>query len=501
MTKLIVVLIGLSLAISTTAQDQTVKTLIDRVSETSLQTNLQTIAGPGTDGRMPATKGDELAIQYIAAWFTTHHLTNPLSSSTPFLQSVPLEKLDYENSTLSINGKPVTLHRDWLYFPVESPASVLNAEVVFIGYGLSVPAYDDLKDIDLNGKLVLFKPEAPTDSTGKSWIPDDQVPDETVQSKAIVAKKTLGVLMFLAEPIPGIDSLMRAYKEMFPYIDFRRGNHPLPGAGISKDIANTLVGGDIDSLYNTINQTGKPHSFNTHKKVSLTIVEKADHPHTANIIGLISGTDTTLGAIVITAHHDHLGIQHGKTYFGADDNGSGTVAMLEITKILGDAAAKDIRPRRTLIFVSTAAEEQSLIGSIWYVSHPVVPLPRTSFHINIDMFGRVDSLYTFRGLDSNYVYAIYRNFPADKLKAANDACCRLFLDTFYNKRKTPQSPGIMSRADDLPFLRADIPSLWFFGGYHHDYHEPTDTWDKINYPLLKRRIQLALATIWQLAND
>src|SRR5580658_4439389 len=237
MTKLIVVLIGLSLAISTTAQDQTVKTLIDRVSETSLQTNLQTIAGPGTDGRMPATKGDELAIQYIAAWFTTHHLTNPFSSSTPFLQSVPLEKLDYENSTLSINGKPVTLHRDWLYFPVESPASVLNAEVVFIGYGLSVPAYDDLKDIDLNGKLVLFKPEAPTDSTGKSWIPDDQVPDETVQSKAIVAKKTLGVLMFLAEPIPGIDSLMRAYKEMFPYIDFRRGNHPLPGAGISKDIA------------------------------------------------------------------------------------------------------------------------------------------------------------------------------------------------------------------------------------------------------------------------
>jgi hypothetical protein len=263
-----VVLIGLSLAISTTAQDQRVKTLIDRVSETSLQTNLQKIAGPGTEGRMPATKGDELAIQYIAAWFTTHHLTNPFSSSTPFLQLVQLLKMDYESSTFSIGNKPVGLGKDWMYFTVDVPASLTNAEVVFIGYGLSVPAYDDLKDVDIAGKLVLFQPGVPTDSTGKPWIANS----------------------------------MRSFKAFFPYRDFRSPDFPAnTGALISKDLASTILGGRVDSIYALIDRSGKPHSFNTHTQVTLSIVEKDDHRQSSNIVGIINGTDTTLGTIVVTS--------------------------------------------------------------------------------------------------------------------------------------------------------------------------------------------------------
>jgi len=120
MTKPLAISFGFFLlAISATAQDETLKTLLNRVSESSLQTNLQTIAGPGTDGRMPASKGDELTIRYIAAWFNTHHLANPYSTSTPYLQSVPLLKVDFQNSTLSMGDKPYGLYKDWTYFMVD----------------------------------------------------------------------------------------------------------------------------------------------------------------------------------------------------------------------------------------------------------------------------------------------------------------------------------------------------------------------------------------------
>jgi peptidase M28-like protein len=503
MTKPLAIFFGFFLlAISATAQDETLKTLLNRVSESSLQTNLQKIAGPGMDGRMAASKGDELAIQYIAAWFNTHHLAHPYTTSTPYMQSVPLLKVDFQNSTLSVGDKPYGLYKDWTYFMVDKAGTATNTEVVFIGYGLSVPAYDDLRDVDITGKLVLFRSGVPTDSAGKPLFATGQIPNLSTQLTAVRSLNPLGMLMYIEDPIAENANSLKEIKALYPYHQFGTPGFPLlTGAIISKDLATTILGSSVDSIYDLINRSGKPHSFNTHKQVSLSIIETDDHRESSNVIGIIPGTDTSLGAIVITAHHDHLGTFDGKTYYGADDNGTGTVAILEMTKILGDAAAKGIRPKRTLVFVSTAAEEQGLIGSTWYVSHPVLPLAKTSYHINIDMFGRVDSFYSGKRPDSNYVYTIYKGFSGEKIKGINEACCQLLLDTLYNKKITPTSNGLMARADDLPFIKANIPSLWFFGGYHPDYHEPTDTPDKIDYTLLKRRTQLALATLWNLANE
>jgi Zn-dependent M28 family amino/carboxypeptidase len=198
---------------------------------------------------------------------------------------------------------------------------------------------------------------------------------------------------------------------------------------------------------------------------------------------------------------------NGKTYYGADDNGSGTVALLEIVKVLGDAAVKGIRSKRTIVFVSTAAEEQGLIGSKYYVAHPVVPLSKTYCNINIDMLGRVDSFYSGKKSDSNYIYPIYRDtlgkiFNQKKLNDINESCCKLFLDSFYYVRNKNLRPHILiTRSDNFSFIKENIPALWLFSGFHDDYHQPTDTPEKINIPLFKKRIQLVLATIWQLANE
>jgi hypothetical protein len=509
MPKPIAVCVGLLLlAVSSTAQDRTITTLIDRVSEISLKTNLQKIAGPAMEGRMAGSKGDELAIQYIAGWFNTHRLARPYNSPTPYLQSVPLTNVTYRNSSLATDGKQYELDKDWTYFLVDKAGTAINTEVVFIGYGLSAPAYDDLKDIDIEGKLVLQKSGAPKDTSGKPLIPKEQMPDFLARMSTLSGKKPAGMLMFVEDPISEIAESTKDFKTFHPYQDMHTPGFPtLTGAILSKDLAGSILGGNIDSIYKLIAQSGKPHSFNTHKRVSLSIVETDDHRQSSNIIGIIYGTDTSQPGIVITAHHDHEGVANGKTYYGADDNGTGTVALLEIVGILGDEAAKGHRPKRTLVFISTAAEEQGLIGSTWYVANPVLPINKTFCNINIDMIGRVDSFYSGKRPDSNYVYTTYKDLPGNtinwaKMKTIDDACCHLILDTLYNpKNRTPASSGLMGRADNLPFIKQQVPSIWFFGGFHADYHEPGDTWDKINFPLLKQRTQLALATIWQLAND
>src|ERR1700722_14739517 len=274
MIKPIAVFTGLILlAIPTMAQNETVKTLVDRVSESSLKTNLRKIAGPATEGRMAGSKGDELATQYMSDWFSDHHLAKPYNSPTPWSQAVPLTKIDYWNSSLTKGDDRYTLDKDWTYFLVDKAGTATNTEVVFIGYGFSVPAYDDLKDIDLEGKLVLLESGAPTDPSGKPLIPKDQMPDFQTKMSTIRSKKPSGLLLCTADPIAEIVGSIKDFRAFNPYRDMRSPNSPvMPGAIISKDVPNAILGDSIDSIYNRISQSGKPHSFNTHTRVSLSIV-------------------------------------------------------------------------------------------------------------------------------------------------------------------------------------------------------------------------------------
>jgi Zn-dependent M28 family amino/carboxypeptidase len=342
---------------------------------------------------------------------------------------------------------------------------------------------------------------------GKKIIDEKELPGDEKLRMNIISRKPLGVLEYDNEFADDVNASIYIRK-FIPYFVFPGGRiSQLSGCLVSADIGNYLIGHNIDSVYNAILQTGLPHSFNTHKKISLSVIKNDVHKKSANIVGIIKGTNEKLPCVVITAHHDHEGKVDGATYYGADDNGSGTTALLEIAKILGDASAKGIRAKRTIVFVSTAAEEQGLIGGYAYVHQPVIPLSNTYCNINIDMLGRVDSFYTNRKADSNYVYFMYcdstrKIFNRNKLQDLCQKYSPLNLDTLYEKEsKRLNSHGLITRSDNFPFMQKGIPSIWFFGGFHKDYHQPTDTPDKINYPLFKRRTQLVLAIVWQLANE
>jgi Peptidase family M28 len=489
------------------AQNTVTDQLVESVSENSLKTNLNIIAGSRFEGRMAATTGDSLAIDYISNWFGTHHLSNPFQAATPYLQNVGLIHPDYSKSTLSINGKAFELDKQWTYFNGAHNFSPQSTELVFVGYGISTAGFDEFKGVDIEGELIVLMPEFPNLSKGKQIIDEKNLPSEEQHVMNIVNKKPLGILVYL----PDFKDFLKEneYRRSFAryHVYLPRETPTFSGCLFSTEVGNYLVGGNIDSLYQLILDKAQPHSFSIHKPIALSIIKDEEHFNTNNVVGIIKGTNESLSCVVFTAHHDHEGKVGNATYFGADDNGSGTVALLEISKILGDASARGIRPKRTIVFVSTAAEEQGLIGSYAYVQHPVIPLTKTYCNINVDMLGRVDSFYSGKRPDSNYVYCMYKDstslvFNQTKLEEISQEYGHVKLDPLYDiKGKKISMYSLVARSDNFPFMKEGIPAIWFFSGFHHDYHEPTDTQEKINYPLLKKRTQLVLATLWRVANE
>ncbi len=504
--RLLLLLFPTVFSISVNAQNTRIEKLVDNVSETSLKANLYKITGNEFDGRMAASKGDSLAIRFIANWFSTNHLNNPYKSITPYLQDVPLVHSDYSTSSFSVDGKFFELDKQWTHREGSNSVELSNAEVVFVGYGISTPGFDELKGIDIKGKFVIVQFGFPTDSNGKNLARKKEMPDEDHPLMDVVSKKPLGILLYNPQFKDQMD-VVNNIRNFQPYhIWAKEEMPPFNVYFISPDVANYFVG-NIDSVDNLMNTSGRPHSFSTHKKATILIHKNEEKANTENIVGILKGTNEGLLCIVLTAHHDHEGKVNGSVYYGADDNGSGTTALLEIAKVLGNAASKGIRAKRTIVFVSTAAEEQGLYGSKYYVEHPVIPLSKTYCNLNIDMLGRVDSFYTGKKTDSNYVYCMYRDttnkiFNSKKLNSISQAYGRLLLDTLYDRKSKALNPySLIARSDNFPFMQKAIPAIWFFSGFHQDYHQPGDTPDKINFPLFKRRTQFVLATLWQLANE
>jgi hypothetical protein len=218
-----------------------------------------------------------------------------------------------------------------------------------------------------------------------------------------------------------------------------------------------------------------------------------------NVMGFIKGSEKPDEILVISAHYDHEGIKNGKLYAGADDDGSGTVGVMEIARVFREAEKKGIRPKRSILFLHVSGEEKGLLGSKYYSEHPIFPLANTIADINIDMIGRVDYEHTKETRD--FVYVIGSEMLSTDLHKAvlkANENLGIDLDMRYN---TPDDPNqFYYRSDHYNFAKHNIPSVFFFNGVHDDYHQPGDTPDKIEYDLLKRRTELAFKTAWILAN-
>ncbi|RCL70428.1 MAG: M20/M25/M40 family metallo-hydrolase [Cryomorphaceae bacterium] len=233
-----------------------------------------------------------------------------------------------------------------------------------------------------------------------------------------------------------------------------------------------------------------------------------------NVIAIIKGSEKPDEYLVLTSHLDHVG--YGRTgsrsrdayigevkeriHNGADDDGSGTVAMLEIAQAFKEASKKGKGPKRSIIFLHVTGEEKGLLGSAYYADNPIYPLANTVTNLNLDMIGRIDP--TRKGDKREYIYIIGSDHDSQDLhilsEQTNLETVNIDLDYRYNAKDDPNR--FYYRSDHYNFAKKGIPIIFYFSGTHPDYHLPSDTPDKIEYDLLELRSKLVFYTAWNIAN-
>ena len=229
---------------------------------------------------------------------------------------------------------------------------------------------------------------------------------------------------------------------------------------------------------------------------------------TENVASIITGSQFPDEYIVLTSHLDHIGQEGGQINNGADDDGSGTVTMLEIAEALQIGLENGYKPKRSIVFLHVTGEEEGLLGSAYYTENPLYPLEQTIVNLNIDMIGRNDLLHD---RDDDYLYLIGSDILSQDLHdisvSINEKYSKLDLDFRYNdpmlkvyERGRHYANRYYYRSDHYNFAKNDIPVIFYFSGTHEDYHLPTDTVEKINYPLLTKRARFIFHTLWELAN-
>lgn len=238
-------------------------------------------------------------------------------------------------------------------------------------------------------------------------------------------------------------------------------------------------------------------SENYFQKMTLNI--KGTSIDSENVAAIIEGKEYPNEFIVVSAHLDHIGTHDGEINNGADDDGSGTVAILEIAEAFKKASLQGHVPKRSILFLHVSGEEKGLLGSKYYVENPLYPLNQTVANLNIDMIGRLDPKRADK--DPNYIYLIGSDKLSQELhdisEATNEKFTKLKLDYTFNADDDPNR--FYYRSDHYNFAKNNIPVIFYFNGTHEDYHKPGDTPDKINYPILKTRAQLIFYTLWDLA--
>ncbi len=218
-----------------------------------------------------------------------------------------------------------------------------------------------------------------------------------------------------------------------------------------------------------------------------------------NVVAFIKGSEKPEEIIVMSAHYDHVGTRDGEVYNGADDDGSGTVGLLEIAEAFQKAVKNGDGPKRSILFLHVTGEEIGLYGSKYYTENPLFPLENTVCNLNTDMIGRIDP---DKKESPNYIYLIGSDKLSQELHDVSAAIAQKYsdleLDYKFNDENDPNR--FYYRSDHYNFAKNNIPIIFYFNGVHEDYHKPTDTPDKIEYDLLTKRTQLIFQTAWEVAN-
>ena len=488
------VIIAVLISIGAFAQkkNKTAEKFGNTITAADLKKHLYIVASAEMEGRDTPSEGLDKAAQYIENHFKSVGLVPGNNGS--YRMPYPLYRDSVVSSSFKVNGKSFELNKD--FAPGNNYTSHIPvSEVVFAGYGIVDDKTDHYKDLNVQGKFVMVIEGAPADykSPQQGFMNPSGLGGKL---NAASKKGAIGVLI-----VTKAISARGGRPGGWNLNGYRSTISPLVYS-ITENVAFAIMGEDGRTLIEKMKTTpvaSKIYKANidvAFQKVSLTT-------SVDNVIGIVEGSDKKDEYVVITAHYDHVGKRNDTTiYYGADDDGSGTVSILELAEAFAKAKAEGKGPRRTIIFMTVSGEEHGLWGSNYYSNHPLYPLEKTTVNLNIDMIGRVGNEYQKDKDSLNYVYVIGDNKLSSDLtpitENINATYTKMKLDRKYNDPKDPNR--FYYRSDHYNFAEKGVPIIFYFNGVHADYHRPTDTPDKINYKLLEKRAQLVFHTAWEMSN-
>ncbi|WP_190808526.1 M28 family peptidase [Flagellimonas sp. S3867] len=468
----------------------------ETITQDELKEHLYIYASDEFEGRETGKPGQKKAIAYLKSQYEA--LNVPAAKPDgDYFQKVPLEVAKVPEGNISIDGKTFELGKDVLTF---SAAQGDYDQIVYAGYGVEAENYSDYKGLNVAGKLVLIKAGEPVNADGTYIVSGtDEKSVWSNMSEAVGKKNELAKDKGAVGVLYYDDQNFSRFKG---YFEFMKNNRSGKMSLKQEDNSGFLIlmnETSATALKEDIVKDSAPKTITS--KVALNVESANDQINSENVVAFIKGTEKPEEYVVISSHLDHIGVSaNGEINNGADDDGSGSVALLEIAEAFKTAANEGKGPKRSIVFLHVTGEEKGLLGSRYYTDFdPILPLSQTVANLNIDMIGRIDPK---RNGDRNYVYLI----GSDKLSTdlhnlseeINNKYTNIELDYKYNDENDPNR--FYYRSDHYNFAKNNIPIIFYFNGTHADYHRPGDTPDKINYDLLENRTRLVFYTAWEVAN-
>jgi hypothetical protein len=459
-----------------------------------MKKHLYIIASKEMEGRDTPSPGLEKAATYIENHFKSLGLTPGNNGS--YRQYYPLFKDSFQSASIKISGASLELNKDFQPMLNNNNGHAHYSEVIFAGYGISDSANrDDYKDLNVTGKLVLILDGAPT-----AYKPSQQGrsnPAGVLGKMNAAANKGAAALFIIYSNFPRKNMNTTSSWSRIEAVN----KFPITYS-VSTDVAGKLMGNDAVNLVDKM-KTGAYMSQAYPTEIHLDYAKISQKTQVSNIIALLEGKEKKEEYVFLTSHYDHIGKRNDTTInYGADDDGSGTTGILELAQAFVEAKKAGHGPGRSIVFMAVSGEEKGLWGSQYYANHPVYPLDKTSVDLNIDMIGRTGSEYQKDKDSVNYIYIIGDDKLSSDLtpitELVNNKYTNFKLDRKYNDPTDPNR--FYFRSDHYSFAEKGVPIIFYFNGTHADYHRPTDTPDKINYPMMAKRTQLVFYTAWEMAN-
>ena len=469
------------------------------ITAEELKEMLYVYASDEFQGRDTGEPGQKMAVEYLKEHYVSAGIASPLSGDDYF-QEVPLVKQGFATANVTVGTSSFKNIEDLVVLSGDTK-TITEKEIVYAGYGIDTDAYSDYKDIDVKGKVVLVKAGEPTNADGTYVTSGTTEPTKWTNGRQALSSKRNVARDKGAKAFILMDTLQFPRYSQFISSAMSSGaaSGRLSLKSNEENMAIIMVNEKLGkALYANIHTDDK--SKVVPSNLTVAIASDSEDVISENVVAYIKGSEKPNEILVISAHLDHEGVKDGEIYNGADDDGSGTVAIVEIAKAFKQAADAGHGPKRSILFLHVTAEEKGLLGSQYYTDvEPIFPLENTVANLNIDMIGRTDPK---REGERNYIYLIGSDKLSTELhnisEEVNQKYANVVLDYKFNDDNDPNR--FYYRSDHYNFAKNNIPVIFYFNGTHADYHKPTDTPDKIEYDLLENRTRLIFYTAWELAN-